>query len=140
MEERKKIQRKAFWKKFCLWGKLLRNVCPNIWINVYMNQTLNRKLNGLILILAFFPDGITFTHSALMNPTFVNNNSYFPHLNGTSVEEHERTVCAQQGYDSVFINSVISDYHGSWKNKYQKNYYIQFWMEIAFLSLNFYIF
>lgn len=78
-----------------------------------MNQTLNRKLNGLILILPFFPDGITFTHSALMNPTFVNNNSYFPHLNGTSVEEHERTVCAQQGYDSVFINSVISDYHGS---------------------------
>ncbi|XP_034299466.2 ankyrin repeat domain-containing protein 10 isoform X1 [Magallana gigas] len=58
-------------------------------------------------------DSTAFTHSALMNPTFVNNNCYFPHLNGTSVEEHERTVCAQQGYDSIVIHSVISDCHGS---------------------------
>uniref|UniRef100_K1PSL6 Usher syndrome type-1G-like protein n=1 Tax=Magallana gigas TaxID=29159 RepID=K1PSL6_MAGGI len=55
-------------------------------------------------------DRTAFTHSALMNPTFVNNNCYFPHLNGTSVEEHERTVCAQQGYDSIVIHSHLSEF------------------------------
>ncbi|XP_062594652.1 ankyrin repeat domain-containing protein 10-like isoform X1 [Saccostrea cucullata] len=52
-------------------------------------------------------------NSGISNTPLVNNNSYFPSLTGSSVEEHERTVWAQQGYDSLFIHSVISEFHGS---------------------------
>ncbi|XP_061183630.1 ankyrin repeat domain-containing protein 10-like isoform X2 [Saccostrea echinata] len=58
-------------------------------------------------------DVVSLQNSGISDTPLVNNNSYFPSMTGSSVEEHEKTVWAQQGYDSLFIHSVISEFHGS---------------------------